>query len=52
MGALDMQVKEMKSMGDAIHKLESRRENSFSQEKLLEEPSDSGESVPINVLEP
>ncbi|XP_010940049.1 peroxisomal membrane protein PEX14 isoform X4 [Elaeis guineensis] len=37
MGALDMQVKEMKSMGDAIHKLESRRENSFSQEKLLEE---------------
>ncbi|KAG1342781.1 peroxisomal membrane protein PEX14 [Cocos nucifera] len=37
MGALDVQVKEMKSMGDAIRKLESTRENSFSQEKLIEE---------------
>ncbi|XP_008787960.2 peroxisomal membrane protein PEX14-like [Phoenix dactylifera] len=37
MGALDMQVKEMKSMGDAIHKLESKRGTSLSQEKLLEE---------------
>ncbi|XP_008782461.1 peroxisomal membrane protein PEX14-like isoform X2 [Phoenix dactylifera] len=37
MVALDVQVKEMKSMGDAIRKLESTRENSFSQEKLIEE---------------
>lgn len=37
MAALDVQVKEMKSMGDAIRKLESTRENGFSQEKLIEE---------------
>ncbi|XP_072999015.1 peroxisomal membrane protein PEX14-like isoform X1 [Typha latifolia] len=37
MGALDVQVKEMKSMSDAIRKLESRREDSFSQNNLIEE---------------
>lgn len=37
MGALDVQVKEMKSMSEAIRKLESRKEDSFSREKLTEE---------------
>nr|CAD1822740.1 unnamed protein product [Ananas comosus var. bracteatus] len=37
MGALDVQVKEMKSMSEALRKLESRKEDSFSREKLTEE---------------
>ncbi|XP_020270622.1 peroxisomal membrane protein PEX14 [Asparagus officinalis] len=37
MSAMDVQVKEMKSMGEAIRKLESSRENSHSKEKMMEE---------------
>lgn len=36
MSMMDVQVKEMKSMGEAIRKLESTREISHSQEKMME----------------
>ncbi|XP_074582538.1 peroxisomal membrane protein PEX14-like isoform X1 [Curcuma longa] len=37
MGALDVQVKEMKSMGDAIRRMESTRDVRFSEDNLVQE---------------
>lgn len=37
MGMMDVQVKEMKTIGEAIRRLESTRENSSHQDKLIQE---------------
>lgn len=48
---IDVQVKEMTSMGEAIRKLESKRENSHSHEKMMEAYLRSNmENGKINVL--
>ncbi|WOL01223.1 peroxisomal membrane protein PEX14-like isoform X1 [Canna indica] len=47
-GALDVQVKELKSMGDAIRRLENTTADRFSEDKLIQENSLPIGNGPIN----
>ncbi|XP_072985815.1 peroxisomal membrane protein PEX14-like isoform X2 [Typha latifolia] len=48
MEALDVQVKEMKSMTDTIRKLERRREDTYQQDKMTEEHIQSTRNGPFS----